>query len=148
MNKVSLAVNSYSLNKVRFLSRKTKNIKHDISFPHRYERPKSQQTFSADHPNCAQFPSLKCAHISFWLNPTGHFKFHITSAGGPFSFRPHWVFFSYPEQRNQRMPTPVPKRGVRYNSLLWTCSLHSLTWPDLTWPDLTCSDDSFRSSGS
>ena len=29
-------------------------------------------------PNCAKFPSLKCAHISFWLNPTGHSKFHNT----------------------------------------------------------------------
>ena len=35
--------------------------------------------FLADRPNCAKFPSLKCAHISLWLNPTGHSKFHNTS---------------------------------------------------------------------
>ena len=39
----------------------------------------SQFYFSADRPNCATFPSLKCAHISLWLNPTGHFKIHNTS---------------------------------------------------------------------
>ena len=31
----------------------------------------------------------------------------------------------------------IPDRGpgVRYNSLLWMCTLNSLTWPDLTWPN-------------
>ena len=29
----------------------------------------------------------------------------------------------------------VPVTGVRYNSLLWMCTLNPLTWPDLTWPD-------------
>ena len=36
-----------------------------------------------EHPNCATFPSLKCAHISLWLNPTGHSKFHNTSNHPP-----------------------------------------------------------------
>ena len=35
--------------------------------------------FFADRPVCAQFPSFKCAHISLWLNPMGHNKFHNTS---------------------------------------------------------------------
>ena len=26
--------------------------------------------------------------------------------------------------------------GMRYNSLLWMCTLNTLTWLDLTWPDL------------
>ena len=34
--------------------------------------------FSANHPNCTKFHSLKCTHISLWLNPTGHSKFHNT----------------------------------------------------------------------
>ena len=29
------------------------------------------------------FPSLKCVHISLWLNPTGHSKFHNTSNHPP-----------------------------------------------------------------
>ena len=35
--------------------------------------------FQADRLNCTKFPSLKCTHISLWLNPTGHSKFHNTS---------------------------------------------------------------------
>ena len=35
--------------------------------------------FSPDCPNCTKFSSLKCAHISLWLNPVGHSKFHNTS---------------------------------------------------------------------
>ena len=31
----------------------------------------------------AKFPSLKCAHISLWLNPTGYSKFHNTSNHPP-----------------------------------------------------------------
>ena len=37
-----------------------------------------------------------------------------------------------PGQSNQRRPVPVPVTGVRYNSLLWMCTLNTLTWPDLT----------------
>ena len=39
--------------------------------------------FSADRLNCAKFPSLECAHISLWLNPMGHSKFHNTSKHPP-----------------------------------------------------------------
>ena len=35
---------------------------------------------------------------------------------------------------------PVPVIVVRYNSLLWMCTLNTLTWPDLTWPDLMVLD--------
>ena len=38
---------------------------------------------------------------------------------------------SCPGQRNQQRPVPVPVTGVRYNSLLWMCTLNNLTWPDL-----------------
>ena len=31
--------------------------------------------------------------------------------------------------------TGVPVSGMRYNSLLWMCTLNTLTWPDLTWPE-------------
>ena len=31
-----------------------------------------------DRPHCVQIPSLKCAHILFWLNPTGHSKLYNT----------------------------------------------------------------------
>ena len=102
-------------------------------------------------PNCAKFPSFKCTHIFLWLKPTGHSKFHNTSNHPPpatdsgrtartllyrqcrRSLPP--PFFSCPGQRNQRRPVPVPVTGVRYNSLLWMCTLNTLTWPDLTWPD-------------
>ena len=107
--------------------------------------------FSADRPNCAKFPSLKCAHIYFWLNPTGHSKFHNTSNHPPpatdsgWSARtplfppvqavPHYSlpppFFSCPGQRNRRKPVPVPVTSVRYNSLLWMCTLNTLTWPHI-----------------
>ena len=33
-------------------------------------------------------------------------------------------------QRNRRRPVHVPVTGVRYNSLLWMCTLNTLTWPD------------------
>ena len=94
--------------------------------------------FSADRPNCAKFPSLKCTHISFWLNPTGHSKFHNTSnhpppatdsgrtartplyppgQAAPYSLP---LFFFSPGQRNRRRLVPVPVTGVRYNSLQWS----------------------------
>ena len=34
-------------------------------------------------------------------------------------------------------PLPVPVTGVRYNSLLWMCTLNTLTWPDLILIKLT-----------
>ena len=42
-------------------------------------------------------------------------------------------------------PVPVPVTCVSYNSLLWMCTLNSLTWPDLTWGNIrlietTCLD--------
>ena len=42
---------------------------------------------------------------------------------------PHLLVLSCPRQRNQRRPVPVPVTGVRYNSLLWMCTLNTLTWP-------------------
>ena len=39
--------------------------------------------FSADRLNCAKIPSLKCAHISLWLNHTGRSKFHNISNHPP-----------------------------------------------------------------
>ena len=50
-------------------------------FKFHYVAPHSY--FSADRPNCAKFPSLKCAHISLWLNPTVKSKFHNTSNHPP-----------------------------------------------------------------
>ena len=100
-----------------------------------------------DRPNCAKFPSLKCTHISLWLKPTGHSKFHNTSNHPPpatdsgrtactplyppvQAVPPSPLFVSCPGQRNQWRPVPVPVTGVRYNSLLWMCTLNTLTWPD------------------
>ena len=93
------------------------------------------------------------AHIFlFWLNPTGHSKFHNTSNHPPPAtdsgrtahtpmypsvqaappLTPFPPFFPCPGQRNRRRLVPVPMTGVRYNSLLWMCTLNTLTWPDLT----------------
>ena len=46
----------------------------------------------------------------------------------PYSLPP---LFSCPGQRNRRRPVPVPVTGVRYSSLLWMCTLNTLTWPAL-----------------
>ena len=37
-------------------------------------------------------------------------------------------FFSCPRQRKRRRPVSVPMTGVHYNSLLWMCTLNTLTW--------------------
>ena len=87
---------------------------------------------------------------SFWLNPTGHSKFHNTLnihlpatdldrtactllypplQAVPTSSFPH-PFYPAPEQRNWRKPVPVPVTGVCYNSLFWMCTLNTLTWPN------------------
>ena len=92
----------------------------------------------------APFPSLKCAQIFLGLNPTGHSIFHKpsvcyrprsdclyslvpASAGdSPLLTPPPPTLFSCSGQRT------VPVTGVRYNNLLWMCTLNTLTWPDLT----------------
>ena len=48
------------------------------------------------------------------------------------SYLDHWN--TCPGQRNRRRLVPVPVTGVRYNSLLWMCTLNTLTWPDLVTP--------------
>ena len=97
-----------------------------------------QFNFSAERPNCAKFPSLKCAHISLWLNPTdipnsitpqttlrllpipvGLLVLPCTRQCRRFPLTPSpSLFFSCPRQRNWRRSVPVPVTGVRYNSLL------------------------------
>ena len=99
--------------------------------------------FSADRPNCATFPSLKCAHISLWVNPTGQSKFHNISnhtqpatdsgrtartplyppvqAVPPYSLPPPPPCVSCPGQKNHLRPVPVPMTGVHYNSFVYWC---------------------------
>ena len=87
--------------------------------------------FFADCPNCTKFPSLKCAHNPFWLNPTGRSitpqtTLHLLVLPCTSQCRrfppppPHPLpsFFSCPEQRNQQKSVPVPVTGMHYNSLL------------------------------
>ena len=86
-----------------------------------------------DRPNCTQFPWLKCAHISLWLNPTGHSKFHNTLTPSA-CYRPRLECFCPPSRREKRRkPARVPVTGVRYNSLLWpdlaqisSCQMYTL----------------------
>ena len=76
------------------------------------------------------------AHILlFWLNPTGHAKFHNTSdclysllpaSTGDFFF----FFLPVPNRGTGEGLVPVPVTGVRYNSLLGMCTLNILTWPN------------------
>ena len=92
--------------------------------------------FSTDCPNYAKFPSLKCAHISLWLNPTGHSKFHNTSNHPPPATDSGRTVRTplYPPVQAvplYSLPPFVSVTGVRYNSLLWMCALNTLTWPDL-----------------
>ena len=76
----------------------------------------------ADRPNCAQFPSLKCAQISVWLNPTGHSQVGLLVLSCTRQCRPTPYplprLFSCPRQKCRRRPVPVPVTGVRYNTLL------------------------------
>ena len=93
------------------------------------------------------------AHIFlFWLNHTGHSKFHNTSKNPPPATDPSKtachplyppvqvvppllpppLFFHSSGQRNRWRPVPLPVTDVRYNSLLLMCTLNTLTWPDLT----------------
>ena len=51
------------------------------------------------------------------------------SAGGSPPPLRYYPFFPWLGQRNRRRPVPVPVTGVRYNSLLWMCTLNT----DLTW---------------
>ena len=75
--------------------------------------------FSADRPNCTKFPSLKCAHISLWLNPTGYSKFHNTSNHPPPATDSSWTVRTplYPPVQSvppYSLPLcfPVPDRGT------------------------------------
>ena len=87
-------------------------------------------THLVDCPNCTQFSSLKCTRIIFGLNCVGHSKFHITLLYPPMQVVPPLIpssLFSCPAQRKRGRPELVPMTGVRYNSLLWTCTLNTLT---------------------
>ena len=96
------------------------------------------------------FLHLKCAHIPFWLNPTGHSKFHnpvtpsayyrhrsdcsyslVPASAGRRSSSALPNFVSCPGKRCRRRPVSVSVTGVRYNSLFWMCTLNSLIWPDM-----------------
>ena len=51
-----------------------------------------------------------------------------------------WLFEPYRFSFLSQREVPVPVTGVRYNCMLWMCTLNTLTWPDLTWPDLNDGD--------
>ena len=111
--------------------------------------------YRQNRPNCAHIFLQWNAHIFlFWLNPTGHSKFHNTSNHPPPAidsgrttrtpfYQPATSvlppppltpsttpFFPCPGQRNRRRPVPVPVTGMRYNRLIWMCTLNT----DLPWP--------------
>ena len=90
----------------------------------------------ANRPNCANIPSLKCAHFIFWINPTGLSKFHNTSNHPPPATDlptplPPYLFPSFSpvldRETGEGRSVPVPEIGVRYNSLLLMCTLNTLT---------------------
>ena len=100
--------------------------------------------FLADRLNCAKFPSLKYAHISLWLNFTGYSKFHNTSnhilpatdsgrtarttLNPPVqAVPPSSLFFPCSEQAKA---STCAHDSMHYNSLLWMCTLNTLTSPD------------------
>ena len=73
----------------------------------------------------AKFPSLQCAHIFLWLNPTGHSKFHNTSKHPPpatDSSQTARTPLYPPVQAASPYSLPpflfLSRTGVRYNSLL------------------------------
>ena len=67
------------------------------------------QIFSADRPNYDKFPSLKCAQISLWLNPTGHSKFHNTSNTLRLLTTPFGLLVLFCTRQYRRShPTPSP----------------------------------------
>ena len=54
-----------------------------------------------------------------------HHSSHSTAA----TYNQHIIINTpCPGQRNPRNPVPVPVTGMHYNSLLWMCTLNTLTW--------------------
>ena len=101
-------------------------------------------------PNYAKFPSLKCVHMSLWLNPTGHSKFHNTlnhpppatdsgrTAGTPLYppvqvVPPYslstFIFLSRTEEPAKAGTCVRDRRALQQLSL----NMHVKHWPDLTW---------------
>ena len=74
-------------------------------------------------------------------NPTGHSKFHNTSNHPPpatdYSQTACTPLYppvqAVPPPPYSCPPSPVPVTGVCYISLLWMCTLNTLTWPDQSW---------------
>ena len=96
------------------------------------------------HINCAKFLSLKCAHISLWLNSMGHSKLHSTlntlhllptlvrllvlpcthhCRRSPLTPSP---FFFLTQTEELACDRHVPQQ------LVWMCTLNTLTWPDFS----------------
>ena len=103
-------------------------------------------TFGGRSKIAPNFLHLKCAHIPFWLNPTGHSKFHNTltpsacyrprsdclyslvpaSTGGSPSSLP----LSFPIVGRHLCPWPACATTAFLNVHV---KRSDLTWPDLTW---------------
>ena len=80
-------------------------------------------------------------HISFWLNPTGHSKFHNTSNIIHLLPTPvRLLVLSCTRQCRQPPSYSLPPFFFFFtcacDCLLWMCTLNTLTWPDLTWETL------------
>ena len=99
---------------------------------------KPYHLFLADRPLCTKFPKLKCAHILFWLNPTGHSKFHnIITTLCLLPIFSDCLYFLVPASAGDPPPPPppyplplffpVPDRGWQAcsTSLLWMCTLNT-----------------------
>ena len=95
--------------------------------------------FSADR--------LNCAKISF-IEMRTYFSFGVILRDIPNSLTPQTTIrlllipvgllvLPCTRQCRRSPPLPVPVTGVRYNSLLWMCTLNTLTWPDLILIKLT-----------
>ena len=94
--------------------------------------------FSADRLNCTKFPSLKCAHISLWLNPTGHSKFHnisnhpppTTDSGTCLLPPPLFCFLSWTEEPAKAGTCASDRRALQQLALNVHVEHSDLTWPD------------------
>ena len=77
--------------------------------------------FTADSPNCLHW---NVRIFLFWLNPTGHSKFHNTSKphSACYWFRSDYSYFLVPPSAGGPPPPflfPVPDRGTGKNRCLW-----------------------------
>ena len=71
---------------------------------------------------------LQNDHPATDSDQTARTPLYLPVQAAPLSLTP--TLFSCSRQMNRQRSVSVPMTGVRYNSLLWMCTLNTLTWPE------------------